>query len=295
MNQENEQKEVITNNSENNKCLNCGTMLEEDQEFCPKCGIKKGERKIILCSKCNNEIQIGQKFCSKCGEKIKLDSNTVINSIKSKYQRKINNVNKKIILTIVIVLVVLAIVFGIFIKIKPKLFVSTEDLLVQGKYEEAYNKAKKDEKENIYYENVIAIMCKEVIDSYKDPSSFELREAWIDKSEKHIVLKTAGKNSYGGVVFSYEYITYDEDDKKYEVYCSLSDLDEEKTYSFDEYSEKLEKILKNAARTVVKKIINNDSYKVDKQIIDNINHLASEELLDSIQTLEVEGIEGTEV
>ena len=173
-----------------------------------------------------------------------------------------------------------------FIKISPKIFISIDDLLAQGKYEEAYKKAKNEEKENVYYENAIAYVSSEIIESYKDPSSFELREAWVDKAEKRIVLKTAGKNSFGGITFSYQYITYDKEDNKYEVYCSLSDLDEEKTYSFDNTSDKIEKILKNAARKTVKEIIQKDSCKVSSKIIDNINRLAAQKLLDTVIPLE---------
>lgn len=279
-------EEQLKQETEKFKCLNCGTTLEAEQEFCPKCGIKRGERKVILCPKCNSEIQIGQKFCPKCGEKIKLENKTVINSVKNKYQRKLKGINKKKLGIIVGIIAVLAIAGFAFMKISPKIFVSTDDLLAQGNYQEAYKKAKNEEKERIYYENAIAYVSSEIIEAYKDPSSFELREAWIDKSEKRIVLRTAGKNSFGGMTSSYQYITYDKDDKKYEVYCSLSDLDDEKTYSFDDTAEKLEKILKNAARKIVKEIIKKDSYKVSSKTIDNINHLATQKLLDAVIPLE---------
>lgn len=282
----------IKQEAEKVKCLNCGATLETEQEFCPKCGIKRGERKVILCSKCNSEIQIGQKFCPKCGEKIKLENKTVINSVKNKYQRKLNGMNKKKLGIIAGAIGILIILGVAFIKVSPKIFVSTDDLLAQGNYEEAYKKAKNEEKERIYYENAIAYVSNEIIESYKDPSSFELREAWIDKTEKRIVLKTAGKNSFGGITSSYQYITYNKDEKKYEVYCSLSDLDEEKTYSFDDTSDRIEKILKNVARRTVKEIIQKDSYKISSKIIDNINHLATQKILDTVKPLEE--IENTE-
>lgn len=279
-------EEQVKQEIEQMKCLNCGTTLENEQEFCPKCGIKKGERKVILCAKCNSEIQIGQKFCPKCGERIKIENKTVISSVKNKYQRKLKGINKKKLGIIVGTISILIILAFAFTKISPKIFISIDDLLAQGKYEEAYKKAKNEEKENVYYENAIAYVSSEIIESYKDPSSFELREAWVDKAEKRIVLKTAGKNSFGGITFSYQYITYDKDDNKYEVYCSLSDLDEEKTYSFDDTSDKIEKILKNVARETVKEIIQKDSCKVSSKIIDNINHLAEQKLLSDVKPLE---------
>lgn len=279
-------EEQVKQEIEQIKCLNCGTTLQVEQEFCPKCGIRRGERKVILCAKCNSEIQIGQKFCPKCGERIKLENKTVISSVKNKYQRKLKGINKKKLGIIVATIGILMILTFTFIKISPKIFISIDDLLAQGKYEEAYKKAKNEEKENVYYENAIAYVSSEIIESYKDPSSFELREAWVDKAEKRIVLKTAGKNSFGGITFSYQYITYDKEDNKYEVYCSLSDLDEEKTYSFDNTSDKIEKILKNAARKTVKEIIQKDSCKVSSKIIDNINRLAAQKLLDTVIPLE---------
>ena len=279
-------EEQVKQEIEQIKCLNCGTTLQVEQEFCPKCGIRRGERKVILCAKCNSEIQIGQKFCPKCGERIKLENKTVISSVKNKYQRKLKGINKKKLGIIVGTIGILIILAFAFTKISPKIFISIDDLLAQGKYEEAYKKAKNEEKENVYYENAIAYVSSEIIESYKDPSSFELREAWVDKAEKRIVLKTAGKNSFGGITFSYQYITYDKDEKKYEVYCSLSDLDEEKTYSFDNTSDKIEKILKNAARKTVKEIIQKDSCKVSSKIIDNINRLAAQKLLDTVIPLE---------
>lgn len=279
-------EEQVKQEIEQIKCLNCGTTLQVEQEFCPKCGIRRGERKVILCAKCNSEIQIGQKFCPKCGERIKLENKTVISSVKNKYQRKLKGINKKKLGIIVGTIGILIILAFAFTKISPKIFISIDDLLAQGKYEEAYKKAKNEEKENVYYENAIAYVSSEIIESYKDPSSFELREAWVDKAEKRIVLKTAGKNSFGGITFSYQYITYDKDDNKYEVYCSLSDLDEEKTYSFDNTSDKIEKILKNAARKTVKEIIQKDSCKVSSKIIDNINRLAAQKLLDTVIPLE---------
>lgn len=270
-------KQEVKKTEEITHCLNCGTVLKEGQEFCPKCGIKKGDKKVILCPKCNSEIQIGQKFCPKCGEKIKIDSSTIINSVKNGYQKKVNNMDskklkKRIMIVVIVVAIIALIVFGVKTFL-PNMFVGVEEFLVVGNYQEAYNKAKKEEKENIYWENVLFYVCKEVRSGYKDPSTFDLREAWIDKDNNKIVLKTGGANSYGGIVMGYDYITFDKEDNKFELWCSLSSLEEEKKYSWDDSSEALEKILKNAARSNVKEIIRDDSLSVDSKVIDHINNL----------------------
>lgn len=246
----------------------------------------KQEIEKMKCLNCGITLEAEQKLCQKCDEKIKLENKTVINSVKNKYQRKIKEINKRRLGIIAITIVILAIASFTFIKISPKILISTDDLLTQGNYEEAYKKAKSEEKEEIYYENAIAYVSSKIIEAYKDPSSFELRKAWIDKTEKRIVLKTAGKNSFGGITTSYQYITYNKDEKKYKLFCSLSDLDNEKTYSFDDASDKLEKILKNAVRKIVKEIIQKDNYKVSNKTIDNINHLMSQKLLDTVTPLE---------
>ena len=100
-------------------------------------------------------------------------------------------------------------------------------------------------------------------------------------------MKTGGKNSYGGIVFSYDYFTYDEKENKYEYYCSLSSLQKEEYSRYDDYDESLEKILKNAARSVVSEVIKKDKYKLSNDNIKNINNLFKQDLLDSIQLLNV--------
>lgn len=63
--------------SEEKKCLKCGTVLAEDQDFCPKCGSEYGTKKCLncgaklgedqdFCTKCGTEY--GKKKCKKCGE-----------------------------------------------------------------------------------------------------------------------------------------------------------------------------------------------------------------------------------
>ena len=259
------------------KCLNCGATLKP--EFCPKCGMKRGTQKKLYCPTCGEEVKVGQKFCPKCGGKTNIGVNNVMDSVIRTCKKNM----KKII--IVLILVVGLILIGK--QVLPKIFISTEELLAQGEYEKAYKKASTKEKEDIEAENLIAVLCNDVIEGYKDPSSFELRDAWYDKDKKVVVLKTGGKNSYGGIVFSYDYFTYSEDEGKYEYYCSLSDLKKEETSKYDDYEETLEKILKNAARSVVSEVINKNDCKLSNDSVKNINHLFKEDKLEEIELIKV--------
>lgn len=274
-----ETKAEENNRVKEEKCLNCGATLKPEQEFCPKCGMKRGTQKKLYCPTCGEEVKVGQKFCPKCGGKTNIGVNNVMDSIIRTCKKNM----KKII-------IILILVVGLFLigkQVLPKIFISTNDLLAQGEYEKAYKKAKSKEKEDIEAENLIAVLCNDVIEGYKDPSSFELRDAWYDRDKKVVVLKTGGKNSYGGIVFSYDYFTYSEDKEKYEYYCSLSDLKKEETSKYDDYEETIEKILKNAARSVVSEVINDDDCKLSNDRVKNINHLFKEDKLDEIELINV--------
>lgn len=263
-------------------CKKCGTVLKDNQQFCPKCGTEKGLTNNKKCQNCGAVLNPGEKFCPKCGAKSKLD----IQSDIIDKTRKIH-VKKKMIVC-ALILVILLVGIGIFVKtVLPTLTISIDELLAEGKYEEAYKKAKNDEKKKIEYENLIAFISNDTIEGLKDPSSFKLRDAWYDKSQQIVVLCVNGNNSYGASVTGYWYYTYDEDDNKYELYTSLSSLDEENTYSWDDTSEKIEKLLKNAAREVVKSIIKNDNLKIEKSSINNINNLFEKNLLTDIKLLDV--------
>lgn len=277
------EKEEKPEKKENKKstytCLKCGEELTKEQEFCPICGTKKGNKNNKLCDKCQTVIEEGQKFCPKCGNKVKFNiQNEIVDKTKS--------INKPVTFIVLGIVILLILGGGVATKVLPKLFVSTSDLLAEGNYRKAYDKAKKDEKDEILDENLIATVSYMAVESLKDPESFILRNAWYNKSDKRIVLEVSGNNSYGAKVTGYWYYTYDEEEQTYELYTSLSSLSDEKTYSSDTYSERIEKILKNAARKVVKDMINDDSIKMKKESIENINNLFEKEILDDIELLE---------
>ena len=261
------------------KCIKCGTVLSEEQEFCPNCGTKKGEKNNKKCQKCGAILGPGEKFCPKCGAKTKLNiSSDVIQEAKKK------KMPKKI-LKILIPLIVVIILAVIFItNILPKLTITYKELMQEGKFQEAYDKAKNNEKQEVLDENLIAYLSKDLIEDLKDPTSFSLNRVY--KTSDKLVLMVNAKNSYGASVLNYYYYTYSDTKNKFELFCSLSDLEQETIYKYaDNYDEKLEKTLKNAARTVVKGIINNDSNRIDDSIIDDINNLFKNNGLRNIELL----------
>ena len=160
------------------------------------------------------------------------------------------------------------------------------DFTKVGNYPKAYSVAKKDDKTKVYLENLIFKLCKEVRESYKDPSSFELREVYYSDLG-NIVLKTGGKNSYGGIVFGYDLYIINRENYLFEYSGSESSLEEEKTYSWDDAEKKLEK----AASNLIKKLISltlKDGKKVDSEIVDNINQLFSNDTYKKVQLIDEE-------
>ena len=268
-------------------CANCGATLEEGQEFCHKCGTPKKN----VCAKCGAELQEGQEFCPKCGQKAGLAVDNNVASAIDQFNSDVAKANakkKKTPIIVGVALVILVLAALAFKTVAPKIFVSVEQLCEQGNYEKAYAKANDEEKELVYAENLIAVMSAKAADGLKDKSSFELRDAWFDKDRQAVILQVGGKNSYGGVVTNYWYYMYDEDDKEYQLFTTLSDLDEESYSKYDDTDEMLEKLLKNVARESVKKIINDSSKKLDKKSVKNINNLFKEDKLDYVDLLDVE-------
>lgn len=261
------------------KCLNCGAALQEEQEFCHKCGMKKGDVKKILCLKCGAEVNVGQKFCPMCGNKTEIKMENKIDFVKKKFKK-----HTKIICISAVIIVIL---FVVSKTILPQLLISTSELLAQGDYERAYQKANEVEKVEILKENLLATLCNEIIDEYKDPSSFELRDAWFDEGGKSIVIRSSGKNSYGGVVSSYNYFIYDEDEDKFSFFCNLSSLVQEEYSRYDTTDELAEKLAYNVARSVVSTIIEKDECKIRKSSISNINNLVKQKKIDEVQLLQV--------
>lgn len=159
---------------------------------------------------------------------------------------------------------------------------SPDDLMTRGDYKKAYSYASAEEKDEVLKENMIAYICKDVPDALKNPSSFELRNAWYDPSERRIVLEVGGTNSFGGVISNYWYYTYQTDEQEYGLWTTISDMDDEEYDLWDDSEEKLEKLFNNAARSVIREMKEQDSFKLSKNGVNRVNGLFQNDMLDDV-------------
>lgn len=302
-----ENKNLIDNENQQEEksvkfCVYCGTKIEENHNYCKNCGRSAVDENIRHCINCGEKVNENQKFCPNCGNKVKnVVLNNKIKDLSSKatdvnnkikeFGSKASGLSKKKLISIIvsIVLLVACVVVGI-INV-PKLFISTEDYLSQGEYQKAYEKAGDDEKESVLVENLIAKISKDTKDGLKNPDSFKLSGVWYDKENNRIVLDVNATNSYGGVVGNYWYYYFKTSDSKYALWDTVADFDEETTYSWDDSDEKLEKLLGNVSKRIVKKVISDSDLKLDESVVERINNLNKEgklkdvKLLDEVKTI----------
>lgn len=263
-------------------CAFCGGQIVQGKEYCEKCGKSARVEGQKHCIACGEVLQKNQKFCMNCGRKT---NSFAVPKVIEEIVLKLKNIGKKqlIVCGIVMAAVVL---FFVGKPIISKMLVSVDEYLEQGDYENAYKKARKNDKESVLVENLIVYLCADAKNNLKNSDSFKLREIYYDDKESEIVLKIQGSNSYGGTVSSYHYYTFDKEDNEYQLYTTVSDFDEEETYSWDDLDEKIEKILENAAKESVKKIISSKSNKLDSDMVKRINSLNEEDMLEDVELLE---------
>lgn len=277
-------------------CANCGALLEEGQEFCPKCGTSR--RKSRICNRCGFEIQEGQEFCPKCGLKVGSTVNYPDFSVTGQFEgaevgKKSGKKKKTLIIIAVSVIAVLICVIA-SILLLPQILVTPEKYMEQGDYEKAYNKAKTEEdKLNVKVENVAAVESAVSVDALKDPSSFVLRDAYYHeelnddgKPVAQLVLYICGANSYGASVSSYWYYTWDNEDNEWDYFCSVSDFDDEEYSEYDDDDEKLEKLLNNLGREGISNTMD-DGIKLGKDGVKRINNMFEADTLDEIKLLDM--------
>ena len=272
----NEQNNVLQNNL---FCKYCGGSINANGNYCMTCGRSSVDENIRHCPNCGLIITADTTFCTRCGNKI------THNKSAAKFKHTFNK-KKKTIVTLIVSLLILAIVSGAGIFVVPKIFASPYTIMEDADYEKAYKKANKNTKEDVLYENLIAVCCNEIKSNLKNPNSFELQYIWIDKKSSRIVFQIGATNSYGGMVNSYYLYEYDDDDSCYEYYNNISDFKEETFYSWEDYEDKAEKIIDNFTKTIVKSIISNDSYKITNGIVERINNLNQNDKLGTIKLLD---------
>ena len=100
-----------------------------------------------------------------------------------------------------------------------------------------------------------------------------------------LVLYISGANSYGASVSSYWLYTWDNDDKEWDYFCSVSDLDNEEYGKYDDEDEKLEILFENLGRTTIKNTMN-QGIKLNKDAVKRINTMFEEDKLDSVEFID---------
>lgn len=256
------------------------------------------------CKKCGAELQDGQTFCPKCGQKVGLVMDDDDSSTISQSNANVNKANQqkkpvKIIATAIIALtVIIAAVYTFSLLFNKSVDTYSVEgdkkdtvieknfiaYLAEGNYEKAYNVAEGNEKDAVIKENLIAYLASDIPDGLKNPESFVLRNAWYDETIQAAVLEVSATNSYGGRVPCYYFFFYD---YEWNQGPSLSDLEDEKIYSWDDYNDIYEKTLNNSVRKIMRGIIGDSSLKLEKDSIKNINHLFEEDILDDVKLLDV--------
>lgn len=48
-------------------CPKCGSIVPQNNKFCPNCGFQMEQTQTVVCSKCGTHIPEGSKFCPNCG------------------------------------------------------------------------------------------------------------------------------------------------------------------------------------------------------------------------------------
>lgn len=224
------------NVQDNNKfCPECGMKVDSNMKFCPKCGasfnITNGRETNSIfnvnetdmnstkkvnknyCNRCDTELKEGQEFCYNCGEKAENIVNNEEPQILNEYNENFNNtkvINKKKKNIIFFGAIISIALFVAIIVLSPKIFVSVDDLIMEGNYQKAYQKASNDRKMEVLAQNAITHLSVEVSKNLTDPSSFILNEAYYYASQgeegiisQWAVLNISSTNALGQSITNY--------------------------------------------------------------------------------------------
>lgn len=278
-------------------CAQCGTEISVGSNYCPNCGRDCAEPNITHCTNCGTPITKGLKFCSNCGNKVTfstLQKKKIDNKFKAiRVKLKSAKVKKKLktasIITAALVLAVTALI------VCPKIFASTDTLLSQGKYEQAYKKAPKEKKKLVLFENLLACSYNGAKSELDAPSSYQMTGAWFDAgkdiSSAMIVIKVSEREMTSDGTVNYFVYYYNDDSAAYIYGLDITDFDEESEDYYDyydyyseefDYDAQKQAILLNGIKRAVKKIITNNKIKVNPEIINRIDGLDDEGLLEDV-------------
>jgi hypothetical protein len=155
-------------------------------------------------------------------------------------------------------------------------------LIADGDFATAYQYAGDSEKKNVLCSNLASHVSKDIVESLKDSSSYQLRGMWV--SGNTVIFKIEGANSFGGKVTSYWYYTR-QDDGSYERQAYISDLDQETIYKWDSASKRKQKEASNLARLIIQKITSNSNDKASDVSIEWTNSLFSNKGFNDVELL----------
>lgn len=280
--------------------------------ICPKCGAEN-DTSVAYCPKCGNKLEdaakpAAKKKQAKPAPSISLDE---LATLQESEKPKKADAKAWLAKNKVVAAIAAAVVVVLAVLIVPPLLATPDDLFEQGKYEQAYNKSvdedkpamlaricgagefqtaydlapDEDAKTDVLFTNIIAKQCADVADGLKDPDSFKLRGAYVDRSTGQFALEVSGANSYGATVSNYYLFSVNSSKNGYTEYY-VSDLEEETYYRFDTSSERTEKFINNVTRSIISDLMSKSSNKLDSEYIDAINTLFENDSLDSVTTLD---------
>lgn len=287
-------------------CSKCGCSIQNNEIFCSKCGavIPKDNTSTMISAEptispviTENDISTPQTSMSENSQSQTIQSaptNTQPTftppqptTIPQQYATApVREKKSKLWLIILIIGLSLTIIASGLIVI-PKLLITPEKLIAKGDYIGAYEIADEQQKDEIVKLNTIAVCSALCKDSLKDSESFNLREAWYREDTYTVILTVAANNSYGNTVINYWYYYWSEDDLQYTLLTSLTSLEEEELYSWDDSDEQLEKSLDNLARITIKSTMTMKNAEIDKEDIKVINNLSEQGILESVELIDI--------
>ena len=158
---------------------------------------------------------------------------------------------------------------------------TVENYLNNGDYTKAYKIATGSKKDEILAENICAVMSQESSDNMKNPSSFNLINAYyypfINKDNgaigSYVVLYLSGTNSYGGTITNYFVYTIGTDEEwNYIGSCSVI---------YEEDDDDLEDtLIKYVANSGIEK-----GYQLSREQVKRINNMFKADTLYKVKQI----------
>lgn len=248
---------------------------------------------VRFCSKCGMRIEEGASFCGSCGGRIEHDAVNASEAFSGNKGPKLKLLAALSAFAVVVVVVVVAFVI-------PALTVTYDELIEEGKYEEAYEKASNEEKlevlkklielgefqtaydvasdeekQNVLLANLTAYTLKYWVVNLRDQDSFRLRSLNFNENDHEFVVYEGSKDTYGIMLYSWDYYTFDEDDQEYQLLVYFGDLEDEVIDGGSDASleETKKKMIRNIARGRMRTMLESEETKVPDAYVEALNAL----------------------